>query len=128
MTNVYSDLDFDFILNSNKDIDLIYDGDAIKQSIRNIILTLIGERTRYQQPEFGSRIYSFLGEKVNNVIALEIADEIENAIINYEERVEIINVDSEADVEKQIYKLKIQYKNKSINLDDEITINLSVLK
>lgn len=125
---VYSDLDFNFELNDNNDIDLLYDVDAIKQSIRNIVLTIIGERSRYQQPEFGSRVYGFLGEKINNVTALEIGDEIENAIINYEERVTLINVDSEADIENNFYKVSIQYNIKNINYDDEITINLSVLK
>ena len=63
---------------------------AIARSIRNIVFTQPGEK--FFNPDFGSRISESLFENVDEVSALAIRDEIRSSIINYEPRVNLLDV------------------------------------
>ena len=63
---------------------------AIARSIRNIVFTSPGEK--FFNPNFGSRISESLFENMDEVSALEIRDEIENSIKNFEPRVNVREV------------------------------------
>ena len=128
-TNItYKDFDFGFDMDSNGELSVLIDEDSIKQSIKNIILTGLVEKTRYQNSRFGSRVYNFLGEKISSLTALQISDEIENSLNNWESRVKVIEVISEANIQKQLYEVLIKYKIKNLNIEDEIVIDLGIIK
>ena len=64
---------------------------AIARSIKNIVFTTPGEK--FFNPNFGSQlIYSILFENIDDISALKIKDEIRQSIINFEPRVDLIDV------------------------------------
>lgn len=125
---IYSDIDQDFMLNSEGDVDVLEDLDAIKQSIKNIILTPSGQRTRYQDPEYGCGVFTLLFEKMNSVTELLLQEEIESALGNFEPRVELIEVEVTGNPTNNSYEILIKYKVLSINIVDDVVIDLEVLK
>ena len=61
----YSDLDITLELNSRKDISPLEDIDAVKQSVRNLILTTFGERPF--RPKLGSAVKGLLFEPADRI-------------------------------------------------------------
>ena len=74
----------------NDDLIALKNTTAIARSIRNIVFTRPGEK--FFNPDFGSRITESLFENMDEVSALEIRDEIENSIKNFEPRVNVREV------------------------------------
>ena len=89
--NIYSDLDFRFIVNPNTgDLALKKDAEAIKQSIMNILLTGRGERPF--NPEFGGNLRAYLFENFDAITQAAMENVIINSLRNYEPRVRVDNV------------------------------------
>lgn len=127
-TIIYSDLAFDFIQTSEGDIGVIENIEAVKQSIKNIILTPYGSRTRYQDPHFGCGVFGLIGEKISPVNSILIQDEIENALSNYEPRVELLEVNVETSTQTNSYNILVKYKILAINFEDDLVLDLEILK
>lgn len=107
----YSDLDMTLRTNSVGDIkgDIIphTDIDAIKNSVRNLILTNIYERPF--EPLLGSRIRSLLFESVTPLTALSLKDEIENVIVENEPRISQFNVYVNDMADENAYYITVQF-------------------
>ena len=74
-SNLYTDFDFNFIANPNNgDVSKKVDTEAVKQSVRNLILTNRGERPF--QPFLGSNVRGLLFELGDPFTALELQKEI----------------------------------------------------
>jgi phage baseplate assembly protein W len=80
---------------------------AVKRSIRNLILTNKGERLF--QPDFGSDISSVLFEPMDSITAGVLQDYINKAITNHEPRCKLISVDIVANEAKQAYIVNVKY-------------------
>ena len=79
----FKDISMSFETNPlNDDLIALKNTTAIARSIRNIVFTRPGEK--FFNPNFGSRITESLFENMDEVSALEIRDEIENSIKNFE--------------------------------------------
>ena len=74
----------------NDDLVALKNTSAIARSIRNIVFTQPGEK--FFNPDFGSRVSESLFENVDEVSAIAIRDEIRSSIINYEPRVNLLDV------------------------------------
>ena len=72
------------------DVVTIRDEDAIKRSVRNIIFTILGEKPF--QPNFGSAINESLFDLDTNLNEVRITDEIRTSLVNFEPRIDIIDV------------------------------------
>ena len=72
------------------DILAIKNETAIARSVRNLVLTLPGER--FFNPDVGSDIGRSLFENIDSISADGIKSQIENTIRNYEPRVSLIDV------------------------------------
>lgn len=127
-TYTYKDFDLNFGVNEFGDIDTLEDEDSIKQSIKNIVLTTIGESAKYQNPKFGGDVFKSLGEKINRITAIDIGSKIESALLNWEHRISIIDIIADPDIVKNAYVVTIKYKIKNLNITNEITINLGIIK
>jgi len=87
---------------------------SIARSVRNIVLTLPGEK--FFNENFGSRVSKSLFENLDDVSALTIKDEIDNSIRNYEPRVSLINVEVTPDFDTNSFDVKILYRIVGINV------------
>jgi phage baseplate assembly protein W len=116
---IYVDLHLDLTLEQNIGLgdnsvqtrDILVDTDikAIKNSIRNIFRTKKGQKLL--SPDFGCSLEQFLFEKVSEFGANIIGNAINDAIVQYEPRVEVIKIF----VETQPYRTK-DLKNNGKNL------------
>ena len=80
---------------------------AISRSVRNIVMTLPGEKPF--DPTFGSSVSSLLFENMDEITSSLIVDEIRTSIDNYEPRVELRTVEVFPDFEGNSYEVTIIY-------------------
>ena len=80
---VYSDLDWEM---KNPD-GLVYDMDAIRQSVETILNTEVGER--FFNPEFGSNFRKLLFESMDDITAKMIRGAVLSALGRWEPRIRI---------------------------------------
>ena len=72
------------------DVVVIRDEDAIKRSVKNIIFTILGEKPF--EPNFGSVINESLFDLNTSLNEVRVSDEIKQSLLNYEPRIDNINV------------------------------------
>ena len=72
------------------DVVTITDEDAIKRSVKNIIFTTLGEKPF--MPQFGSVISESLFELSTNLNEVRITDEIKTSLMNYEPRIDNLDI------------------------------------
>jgi phage baseplate assembly protein W len=97
-TRIFTDLDLNFIANPvTGDVGSKYDENAIKQSVKNLILTKHFERPFH--PEIGSQVYSLLFDNITPLTHAMMEQAIRNTIDNHEPRVRLtglqINLNSD---------------------------------
>jgi phage baseplate assembly protein W len=90
-----------------KDITRLKNEQAIKQSLRSIVLTSYGER--FFQPNIGSDIKKFLFEPNDVVLAENVKFAIENAIRFHEPRVNILGVEVNSFAEEDRLSVNIVF-------------------
>jgi len=91
-TKPYSDFDFVFKKHPvTKDVPIKRDVEAVKQSVRNILLTRRGEK--FFDPDFGGSLTEFIFELFDPIVEAEMEERIINTLRNYEPRVKVLNVD-----------------------------------
>ena len=90
-TRTFSDLDMGFLPNPiSRDISRKFDENAIKQSIKNIILTKNFERPFHSN--IGSQISSLLFEPITPMTSAMIKKTVANTINSYEPRIDLLDV------------------------------------
>lgn len=87
----FSDLDTN-LLTINNDINIKVDEDAINNAISNILTTYRGEIPG--RPDFGSNIQDYLHELIDEITLDAISDEVENVLLEFEERIEVQEVNT----------------------------------
>lgn len=88
----YSDLDLDFTIHPvTHDISKKIGNEAIKRSIRNLVLTNFYDRPF--RSYIGSNVPKMLFENINATTARLISQNIENVIKNFEPRASLLKVD-----------------------------------
>jgi phage baseplate assembly protein W len=104
----YADLDLDFLPHPTTGDILRKTGpDAIKRSVRNLILTNYYEKPF--RPGIGSNALKLLFENANPFSATFLKDAIMEVIRNYEPRVEMLDVTVDFDIDNNGYNVRMQY-------------------
>ena len=80
---------------------------AIARSVRNLVLTIQGERPF--QPVLGTGVSRLLFENMDKLTASAIRSELRTTIENYEPRVEINEILVTADFERNAFDVTLQY-------------------
>ena len=111
----FKDLSMSFKTNPlNDDLIGLKNTNAIARSLKNIVFTQPGEK--FFNPDFGSRISESLFENVDDVSALAIEDEIRSSIINFEPRVNLLDVSVNPNEEDNEMNVVIQYEVTGIDV------------
>ena len=111
----FKDLSMSFKTNPlNDDLIGLKNTSAIARSLKNIVFTQPGEK--FFNPDFGSRITESLFDNVDDVSALAIEDEIRSSIINFEPRVNLLNVSVNPNEEDNEMNVIIQYEVTGIDV------------
>ena len=89
------------------DVLTVSDEDAINRSVKNIIFTILGEKPF--QPNFGSVINNSLFELNTNLSEIRITDEIKSSLLNYEPRIDNIEVTVQVAPDRNEMNCTVQY-------------------
>ena len=92
----------------NNDLIGLKNENAIARSVRNIVFTLPGEK--FFDEDFGSRISQTLFENIDEISAAEIVDEIEQSLVNYEPRINLLNVRAFPNFDNNQFDVRIIYE------------------
>ena len=107
-TRQYTDLDLFFGKKSvSKDINIVTDIQAIKRSIRNLVLTNHYEKPFH--PEIGSGVRDMLFELMTPLTAHVLTRLIEDVIVNYEPRAKIVGIDVLPNLDRNEYECTISF-------------------
>lgn len=102
-----------------KDLYRLTNEDAVKASIRNILLTNVGERI---YSNVGSNIRSILFENFTPAMESVLADLIRTAIENYEKRARILDVIVDSSVDDHHISVTVVFS--VINREEPLTFEL----
>ena len=92
VVRVWKDLDSTFAKHPvTSDINRVFDVEAVKRSVKHLILTDFGERLF--QPWLGSGIRALLFENLDSIVIRNLKDAIETLLENFEPRVLLTAVD-----------------------------------
>jgi phage baseplate assembly protein W len=104
----YSDLDLDFIAHpTTKDVAIKTGADAIKRSVRNLILTNFYEKPF--RPGIGSSAIRLLFDNMSPLVANFLQNAITEVIQNYEPRVQIVRVQVDMDYDNNGYNVRLDF-------------------
>lgn len=110
----YVDLDLDFLKSSKTDKLILKTGvDAIKRSIRNLLLTNRYERPF--QPQIGSGIRELLFENYTPIVYTLLKDEISYTLNKYEPRVAIQGIIIDEDIDNNGISVTLNFIIKNTN-------------
>ncbi len=122
----YLDIDLTFAKKPAGDIYKKRDAAAVKQSIKNLLLTDYFEKPF--QPFYGANLRALLFELADDDIEDEVEENIRNAIIKYEPRAEILNISVIALPDQHDISVTVQFKVISTQETVTFTTNLSRLR
>ena len=105
---IYSDLNLSFTKNpATKDVARIFDVQAIKRAVKNIILTNKYERAF--NSDFGCNLRGFLFENITEPLLVIIKDRVAMAIEKYEPRVTVEDVVVRDDQDKNGLSIMVSF-------------------
>ena len=104
----FKDLSASFQTNPlSNDLIALKNESAIARSVRNLVLTIQGERPF--QPILGTGVNNLLFDNMDKLTASSIRSELRTTIENYEPRVEINEIIVEPDFEGNAFHVTLQY-------------------
>ena len=104
----YTDLDLFFGRKAtSKDISKVTDVQAVKRSIRNLVLTNHYEKPFH--PEIGSGVRGILFELMTPITAHVLTQQIELVIENFEPRAKLISVTAHPNLDRNEYECTIEF-------------------
>ena len=120
----YSDVPFFISKNPfTNDINLVKDVYAIKQSLKNIIMTIRGERPF--NVLFGGNPRNFLFENLDIIIIDQIKNLIKNSVATFEPRVLIQNIGIELSIiNPNRINIIVIFSIPELNIIDSVTISI----
>jgi phage baseplate assembly protein W len=125
--NTSIDLDINFDRNPlSGDVALRRDEEAIKRSLRNLILYRRGEKPFH--PEISSGVQDMLFELIEPIMVIELKKRISDVIRNYEKRVSDAIVDIVDVLDKNEIRITIHFTIRNVQRVFSTTIALQRLR
>ena len=122
-TRTFSDLDLNFIAHpTTGDISKKFDEYAIRQAVKNLILTNHYERPFH--PEIGSQVNSLLFEPFSPMLQAMLERAITNTIINHEPRVNLLQVQVALNPDNNSVYVSIVFK--IVNTERPIGVDFTI--
>ena len=107
-SRIYRDLDLFFKKKgTNSDVNKVEDIQAVKRSIRNLVL--LNEHEKPFHPEIHSGVRDMLFENMTPVVSNILARKIEDVIVNFEPRARLQTVRAIPQFDKNAYEVSIEF-------------------
>ena len=103
----YRDLDLFFSKKSNKDVNKVTDIEAVKRSVRNLVLLNSYEKPFH--PEIAGDVRGLLFENMTPLAAAVIARKIQDVIENFEPRARLTGVQAIPDFDRNAYEVTVYF-------------------
>ena len=103
----YRDLDLFFSKKSDKDVNKVTDVEAVKRSVRNLLLLNTFEKPFH--PEIASDMRGMLFENMTPLTAAVISRKVEDCIENFEPRARLIGVATTPNFDRNEYKVTVYF-------------------
>lgn len=116
-SQVFRDIDLSFTAKPNGELYIKKDADAVKQAVKNLIMTNYFEKPF--QPFYGSNVSAYLFELADVDDVSTIESDIRQAIKKYEPRAEVTRV--KVNIRPDQNSLDVSIDFKVINSDELIT-------
>jgi len=122
---LYKDIALSFERNAaTKDVIVKKDVDAVKQSVRNLILTNHYERPFH--PEIGSGVSALLFEPLDPITAQSLKRLIGEVIQNFEPRAQVVSVEAFPNLDANSYEVTINFR--IVNIPGELVTLTTMLE
>lgn len=123
----YSDFDLSMFMHPNTmDILPLEDIDAVKQSVKNLVLTDFNERPF--NPRLGSNIRGYLFEPADVFTLVSLRNAIKRVVTQYEPRVDSVTVQVVDNSDENRYDVTVGFRVISLNIDVDVNLNLVRLR
>ena len=125
--SLYADLHKDLMQNpTNGDLALRRDEEAVKESIKNLILTDKGERL--MQPLIGGNIRAMLFENLTPAVLKMIEEQVFITIEEYEPRAELIDVEVKSAIDDNTVEVTIRFYITNITQPIQLNVFLERIR
>lgn len=109
-----------------KDIIPLKDDAAIKNAIKNLLLTNFFERPF--QPAKGANLRGLLFEPADAITKYELSSNIRDCIEDFEPRVRVLSVNVADETERNAYRINVQFQIIEFDSNQEVEIVLQRLR
>ena len=103
----YRDLDLFFSRKSNKDVNKVTDIEAVKRSVRNLVLLNSYEKPFH--PEIAGDVRALLFENMTPLTSAVIARKVQDVIENFEPRARLTGVQAIPDFDRNAYEVTVYF-------------------
>ena len=103
----YKDLDLFFSKKSNKDVNKVTDIEAVKRSVRNLVLLNSYEKPFH--PEIAGDVRALLFENMTPLTSAVIARKVQDVIENFEPRARLTGVNVTPDFDRNLYEVSVYF-------------------
>jgi phage baseplate assembly protein W len=125
-TRTYKDIDLTFAKKSTGEVFKKNDAAAVKQSIKNILLTNRTEKPF--NPTFGGDLNRFLFSLDTEFDEYEIEDAVISSLAKFEPRARVTKIDSIISPDYNSVSITIQFRVLSTSTNEQITLSLTRLR
>ena len=122
----YSDIDLSFVTKPNGDVYKKTNVASVKQAVKNLLLTNHYEKPF--KPYFGGNLNDILFELANDETSSVLREDVINAIHNYEERAQVLEVIVNDNIDFNEIRVKVIFRIKNLNEVVEVETTLSRLR
>lgn len=107
---------------ATNDVATVYNDNAIKQSLKNLIMTAPGER--FYNPDYGCRVSQLLFEPLDAFLANQVRLEILNTVSRFDDRIRLIEVIVTPEYDEYFLYVEIVYQVVGQPLQQELNFIL----
>ena len=125
-TRTYSDIDLSFAKKPDNDVYKKVDAAAVKQAVKNLLLTNTTEKPF--APNFGADLNSFLFNLDTEFDADLIEERIIQKVDQYEPRAKIVNVSVNVNGDMNFARASVTFRILSTNEEDTVELNIARLR
>ena len=105
---IFSDIPTNLTIHpKRKDLLMVTNEEAVKNSIRNLVQTNTYERV--MQPDVGGNVIGLLFENFSRLTISQLETKIESVILNYEPRAELISVTASPSIDENSIAVTIVF-------------------
>ena len=123
----FSDIDLNFEMNPlTKDVNILKNEDAVKRSVRNIVLTNFGEKKF--QPFFGGNVLAQLFENFSPFTSIQLKKAIERSLFENEPRIDRLVVEVNANNDKNSVDVVVRFTLKNSQEPVLVTFTLERIR